>query len=511
MVAKRACGTFLGAGARLGLAAAAVALGLASVAAPARAQSDGFFRQGSSIFDSLFGPFSAPRQAHPERQADFTRAPPPRKTDTQPTGIVLVLGDSMADWLAFGLEDVLSETPELGVLRRNRASSGLIRYDARNEALDWVQVAREAIAAEKPKFIVMMLGLNDRQALHERVLPARSPVPPGAAAMPLAIVPQSDTPAAPPENAATGGVQVTAPEQPAVAAPETSARGRGAVHTYEFRTDQWADHYAKRIDAVIEAMMSGGAPVFWVGLPSIRGAKATGDMLYLNDLYRTRAEKAGVTYIDVWDGFVDENGRYVVQGPDFEGQIRRLRVGDGVHFTKAGARKLARYVEREIQRVMSQGMASVALPSSEPPQQPSSAPPGVPTARPLMGPVVPLTANAPAGQNLLGGEDSRMAVTNAMASRVLVKGEAVETPAGRSDDFFWPRRGVAPFGSDPAVTITTDPIPKVPAPVAKTVPVPRGDSRTIVTGSSRRTTGRAPPEAQQRRGQSRPPATSPAR
>jgi uncharacterized protein len=31
------------------------------------------------------------------------------------------------------------------------------------------------------------------------------------------------------------------------------------------------------------------------------------------------------------------------KGPDFEGQIRRLRSGDGVHFTTAGALKLAHY------------------------------------------------------------------------------------------------------------------------------------------------------------------------
>ena len=31
-------------------------------------------------------------------------------------------------------------------------------------------------------------------------------------------------------------------------------------------------------------------------------------------------------------------------------QIRRLRTGDGVYFNKFGARKLAHYVEREVQR-----------------------------------------------------------------------------------------------------------------------------------------------------------------
>ena len=32
--------------------------------------------------------------------------------------------------------------------------------------------------------------------------------------------------------------------------------------------------------------------------------------------------KAGITYVDVWDGFVDEAGRFVLKGPDFEGQPR---------------------------------------------------------------------------------------------------------------------------------------------------------------------------------------------
>ena len=74
----------------------------------------------------------------------------------------------------------------------------------------------------------------------------------------------------------------------------------------EFRTDQWAKIYSKRIDETIAALKSKGVPVFWVGLPSIRGTKSTADAVYLNDLYRARAEKAGAVYIDVWDGFVDE-------------------------------------------------------------------------------------------------------------------------------------------------------------------------------------------------------------
>jgi hypothetical protein len=484
-----------GTGARFGLEALAAVLGLALLAVPVLAQSGGFSR-GGGFFDSFFGPYSGPRIGQPERPADFTRAPAPRKLDTPPTSTVLVLGDSMADWLAYGLEDALADTPELGVVRKHRAGSGLIHYDARNEAQDWAQVAREAIAATKPQFIVIMLGLNDRQALRARPLTSASAASSGATAPPpLALVPQSG--GAPPASSSA--------DQPSITAPEPPSQSRSPLQTYEFRTEEWAEHYARRIDATIAAMKNAGVPVFWVGLPSLRGPKSTSDMLYLDDLFRSRAEKAGVIYIDVWDGFVDDNGRYVVQGPDFEGQIRRLRVSDGVHFTKAGARKLAHYVEREIRRVMTHGVGPIALPVSETPMQTPSPQPGMPTARPLAGPVLPLTASVTGVQDLLGGSDAGIVNSTPAAVRVLVKGEPVTPPAGRSDDFKWPRRAIAPFGKDPAVAITTDPIPVMHAvPAATTVPVPSGDTRAVAaTGSSKRTTGRAP--SQNRRNSSRFP------
>ena len=125
-------------------------------------------------------------------------------------------------------------------------------------------------------------------------------------------------------------------EQDSIATPETQP-GKRANGVIEFRTDQWAEIYSKRIDETIAALKSKGVPVFWVGLPSIRGTKSTADAVYLNDLYRARAERAGIVYIDIWDGFVDEAGKYSNFGPDYEGQMRRLRSSDGVFFTKSGA------------------------------------------------------------------------------------------------------------------------------------------------------------------------------
>jgi len=56
----------------------------------------------------------------------------------------------------------------------------------------------------------------------------------------------------------------------------------------------------------------------------------------------------------VYKRFVDDQGRYVQDGPDFEVQTRRLRTYDGVNFTKAGAEKLGHYVEHDLRRLLGQ-------------------------------------------------------------------------------------------------------------------------------------------------------------
>ena len=228
-------------------------------------------------------------------------------------------------------------------------------------------------------------------------------------------------------------------DAPPIIAPEKSARSPSGL--YEFREERWVELYTKKIEEMIGVLKSKGVPVLWVGLPAVRGPKATADMLFLDSLYRDAAGKAGITYVDVWDGFVDEAGRFLQQGPDFEGQIRRLRSDDGVYFTKAGARKLAHYVEREITRLLAARSGPIALPT-EPATPDANALPGQPAPRPLAGPILPLVASSVGTDQLLGGPGSRPAAVDALAARTLVKGEPLAPPAGRADDFAWPRREV---------------------------------------------------------------------
>ena len=462
----------------LGLAeVVAASIALLALVAPASAQIDDRFpfledrrrryQQNQPYQQPQWGGpfgFEQPRQ----QPVDASRAPAPRRAEGTPTTKIMVFGNSMADWLAYGLEEAFSDTPEIGVLRKHRTNSGLIRVEVRGESYDWPSAARDLINAEKPDYVVMMIGVSDRRGIREaiRQQPARPPAgqkqqpqpstqaqtPAPAAQAPQppaqqhAAAPPATAPPKPPD--AEASPQTPAPDaapdsdQSNIIAPETAIAGT-VVH--EFRSEKWGELYSRRVDEMIGVLKSKGVPVFWVGLPSIRGSRATSEMVYLNDLYRGRAEKAGITYIDIWDGFVDESNTYNNYGPDLEGQTRRLRSGDGAHFTRAGARKLAHYAEREIRRMMA-SVTPVATPLPQEPEPdtkapPTAAAPGLPP-RPAASPIMSLTAPKGAGETLLGATPVRATTADSVVTRVLVKGEPLEAPAGRADDFTWPRRDI---------------------------------------------------------------------
>jgi hypothetical protein len=439
----------------------------------------------------LFTPF---QQAPPKRviREDFSKAPPPEKRDPQaapPERNVLVLGDGMADWLAYGLEDAYADQPEIGVVRRSKAISGLLHYQPKGEPADWAAAAKGILATEKPDAIVVMLGLNDRIAIREPAAeksdgkekkadkkdakkddkkdekgkPTEATKPDGAAAAAKPDEKTVDTEL--PQDEADN-------DAPPTIAPEKSTRSPNGL--YEFREERWVELYSKKIEEMIAVLKSKGVPVVWVGLPAVRGAKATSDMLFLDALYRDAAGKAGITYVDVWDGFVDEAGRFLQRGPDFEGQPRQLRSYDGVYFTQAGARKLAHYVEREVTRLLAARSGPITLPT-EPATPDANAQPGQPAPRPLAGPIIPLVASSVGTDQLLGGPGSRPAPVDALAARTLVKGEALAPPAGRADDFAWPRREIGreqAKGETPVANVTPDgAVPAAPgAPAAPPKP-----------------------------------------
>src|SRR6202012_2225847 len=126
---------------------------------------------GGGLFGGSGGDFWSPFQQQAPRQQrvyqDFSKAPPPEKRETVPERNVMVIGDGMADWLAYGLEDAYSDQPDRGLVGKAKNPSGLIRYQPKGDPADWAAAAKGILQTEKPDVIVLMLGFNDRVGMRE--------------------------------------------------------------------------------------------------------------------------------------------------------------------------------------------------------------------------------------------------------------------------------------------------------------------------------------------------------
>src|SRR5215216_3803419 len=218
------------------------------------------------------GDFFQPFQQGPQQQAprqDFSRAPGPAKRDTVPERNVLVLGDAMADWLGYGLEDAYAEQPDMGVIRKHKTVSGLIKYQPRGEPADWSAAAKAILATEKPDAIVVMLGLHDRVAIREALTEKKvdkkedkkdARAKPGdAKSKPESSTDAAKSDAGKSDTAKADGAKADTAkadtakaddaeddDTPQIAAPEKSARSGGGL--YEFRDERWVELYAKKIE-----------------------------------------------------------------------------------------------------------------------------------------------------------------------------------------------------------------------------------------------------------------------
>ncbi len=118
-------------------------------------------------------------------------------------------------------------------------------------------------------------------------------------------------------------------------------------------SDPWRQAYGERVETVIKKLRAANLAIYWVGLPVMRSPTQSADAEFMNEVFREKAFINGAKYIDVWNGFMDEGGRFSAYGPDMTGQAKRLRSDDGVLFTMRGNVKLAGYVEKELRRDLS--------------------------------------------------------------------------------------------------------------------------------------------------------------
>lgn len=202
---------------------------------------------------------------------------------------ILVVGDFLASGTAAGLNTTFEQSPGVVIIDASNGSSGLVRDDFYN----WPTEIGTLIAMHQPSIVVAMLGANDRQQL---------------------VV---------------------------------------SGKREEVRSVAWLADYRSRVRTLANAVTSRNIPLVWIGQVPFRSNAMTADMLALNDIFRETAdnEKIGSSYIDVWEGFVDETGTFIERGPDINGQNVALRSGQ-VNVTKAGFRKIAFYAERSLNRLL---------------------------------------------------------------------------------------------------------------------------------------------------------------
>ena len=302
-------------------------------------------------------------------------------------------------------DDVFADSADVAVIDRAKGDSGLVRRDV----IDWPKAAEDYLKANpKVGYAVVMLGANDRQPI------------------------------------------------------------RDGDQTVDPLTDRWRELYRARVEALVKVFDDRKIPLVWVGTPPMRSESLTRDLGSINDIVRDAVTKGGGTYVDVGPGFSDDRNHYTATGPDLDGQNAKLRTADGVHFTHAGARKLAHFADVELKRLMGGTMPTApeqpaaavsALPATPLDAAPTKLddvtaidrqitamlpslpePPGVPAlpVKPAAGPVVPLGRVELSPGGVLVSGRPRDGDATGTVERALQRGAAPLPQPGRADDFRWP-------------------------------------------------------------------------
>ncbi|MBU1175948.1 MAG: DUF459 domain-containing protein [Alphaproteobacteria bacterium] len=199
-------------------------------------------------------------------------------------------------------------------------------------------------------------------------------------------------------------------------------------------TDGWKSAYSERLKHFLAQMRAAGKPVIWVGLPPMSQSSYSAAMTQISSLHRLAAFSAGAEFVDIYERFVDENGDYSSYGPDLSGQVVQMRKSNGIHFTRAGADKLAFYVDQALKRFYRGGTVSLEVADvlagtdAEHMMRPPFQGLGQMRLLELAGAVVPLTGAPPKAAELV--EASLPAPGLGFDSNLLMM-----APEGRADAF----------------------------------------------------------------------------
>lgn len=199
--------------------------------------------------------------------------------------------------------------------------------------------------------------------------------------------------------------------------------------TEVFGTPQWERAYRRRLVDISAQLQLLNKPIIWVLPPPVIDDENTEMAVAISAIQRSAAEPLNFRVVDVHGGFLNREGKFRLGGVSINGNRVQLRDASGIGFTKSGSRKIAYYVQKEIDDILdaqlNQGLQLQAGTTKRNSQQ-----------------IAILTRPALIQGATLAGGNGRVSAfyKDERARDYFVGGKSLEAPKGRADDFSWVER-----------------------------------------------------------------------
>lgn len=198
---------------------------------------------------------------------------------------VLLVGDSTMTQVGGGLRRQLTDTGVADVEVDARPATGFSRPDF----FDWPSRLAQLVEGDPADLVIAMFGANDAQSFEHD----------------------------------------------------------GEVHT--FGSESWVRIYRARVATAMDLLVSRGGPVVWIGQPVMRSGDFDAKVRLIDDIFREEAaRRPAIRYVDARAALAGPDGGYAEYRTDPGGGRTRIRDGDGIHMTTAGADLLAATVVEPI-------------------------------------------------------------------------------------------------------------------------------------------------------------------
>ena len=93
----------------------------------------------------------------------------------------------------------------------------------------------------------------------------------------------------------------------------------------------------------MDAVNGQGRTVYWIGIPVVRDPARWQHYELIDQIYSSEAaaRPGKVFYVDTTPVLADVHGGYADYLPDSSGALVKVRAADGIHFERAGGRRIA--------------------------------------------------------------------------------------------------------------------------------------------------------------------------